>query len=87
MDTDLRFDDLHTLTRAEIVRGYEQIERAKTASRDRVGHLEWIDRTSLPDGRIRCRHMIAGRVVEIWHEEPRGAMRATAFRPSGSKLA
>lgn len=87
MDTDLRFDELHTLTRAEIVRGYEQIEKARIRSRERVAHNEWIDRTSLPDGRIRCRRMIAGRVVEIWHEEPRGAMRATAFRPSGSKLA
>lgn len=87
MDHDLRFDDLHTLTRAEIVRGYEQVERAKTASRERVGHNEWIDRDDLADGRIRCRRMIAGRIVEIWHEEPHGQMRPTTFRPSGSKLA
>ena len=91
MGTDPRFGDgwwTQAPTREQIVRGYEQIERHnERTQRERVAHREWIEHQELPGGRIRHRRMVGGRVVEIWHTEPKATIESAAWKPSGRRLA
>lgn len=81
-------DDIQATTRSEIVRGYDRVERHRLrVERHRVAVTEFIEKTEQLDGRIRCKRIVAGRVVEIWFEEPHGKRETRVWRPSGKRLA